>query len=76
MQLCERGLGAGLVDLDAPASGYLRAYVLVPAKAGHRPATVRHLLTHTAGLPQLVHPWRAVRPVLGQTVGTGSGYRR
>ena len=52
MQLWEQGL----VDLDAPANDYLRAYRLVPAKPGWRPATVRHLLTHTAGLPEVVHP--------------------
>jgi CubicO group peptidase (beta-lactamase class C family) len=47
LQLWEQGL----VDLDVPADDYLRAYRLVPAKAAHRPATVRQLLTHTAGLP-------------------------
>ena len=36
MQLWEEGL----VDLDAPANDYLRAFRLVPAKAGFRPATV------------------------------------
>jgi CubicO group peptidase (beta-lactamase class C family) len=46
MQLQEQGL----VDLDAPASDYLRAYRLIPAKASFRPATLRHLLTHTAGV--------------------------
>lgn len=46
MQLRERGL----VDLDAPANDYLRAFQLVPASADFRPATVRHLLTHTAGV--------------------------
>ena len=51
MQLWEEGL----VDLDAPANDYLRAYKLVPAKAGFPPATVRHLLTHTAGIPEVVH---------------------
>ncbi len=51
----------GLIDLDAPAQNYLRAYRLIPAKRGFRPATVRHLLTHTAGIPQMVHPWQAVR---------------
>jgi CubicO group peptidase (beta-lactamase class C family) len=40
----------GLVDLDAPASDYLRSFRLVPAKASFRPATMRHLLTHTAGV--------------------------
>ena len=44
VQLCERGL----VDLDAPANDYLRAFQLVPASAGFGPATVRHLLTHTS----------------------------
>src|SRR5512133_4003942 len=34
MQLCEQGL----VDLDAPANEYLRAFRLVPAKARFRPA--------------------------------------
>jgi Beta-lactamase len=32
---------------------------------------VRQLLTHTAGLPQLVHPWRAFKPILGETVRFG-----
>ncbi len=49
MQLWE----GGLVDLDAPANDYLRAYKLVPAEAGFRPATPRHLLTHTAGIPDV-----------------------
>jgi CubicO group peptidase (beta-lactamase class C family) len=67
LQLCERGL----IDLDAPAGGYLRAYRLIPARPGHRPPTVRQLLTHTAGLPQLVYPARAFQPVLGETVAYG-----
>jgi CubicO group peptidase (beta-lactamase class C family) len=46
MQLCEQGL----VDLDAPANDYLRAFQLVPMSAGFGPATVRHPLTHTAGV--------------------------
>src|SRR4051812_22474951 len=52
MQLWEQGL----VDLDAPAHDYLRAYSLVPAEAGFRPATVRHLLTHTAGVRAVRRP--------------------
>ena len=40
MQLCEQGL----LDLDAPANDYLRAFHLVPASAGFGPATVSHLL--------------------------------
>jgi len=67
MQLVQQGL----VDLDAPAGDSLRAYALVPAKTGHRPATVRHLLTHTAGLPEMVYPSRAYKPILGETVTFG-----
>jgi CubicO group peptidase (beta-lactamase class C family) len=67
LQLWEQGL----VDLDVSANDYLRAYRLIPAKAAHRPATLRQLLTHTAGLPQLVYPSRAFRPILGETVEFG-----
>ena len=68
MQLWERGL----VDLDAPANRYLRAYRLVPARAGFRPATVRHLLTHTAGIREVLHPSGLLRPRdLGETVPLG-----
>jgi CubicO group peptidase (beta-lactamase class C family) len=49
MQLCEQGR----VDLDAPANDYLSAYQLIPAEADWRPATLRHLLTHTAGIPEV-----------------------
>ena len=48
MQLWEQGL----VDLDQPANDYLRAFELVPSKPAWRPATLRHLLTHTAGVPE------------------------
>ncbi len=67
MQLWEQGL----IDLDAPANDYLRAYRLMPAKATHRPVTARHLLTHTSGLPQLVYWSRAFKPILGETVKFG-----
>jgi Beta-lactamase len=56
MQLWEQGL----VELGAPANDYLRAYRLVPAQASWRPATLRHLLTHTAGVPEWLHPSRMV----------------
>jgi CubicO group peptidase (beta-lactamase class C family) len=56
MQLWEQGL----INLDGPANDYLRAFQLVPAKAGWRPATVRHLLTHTAGVPEWLHPLRMI----------------
>ena len=53
MQLEEEGL----IELDAPANAYLRSYRLTPAKADWRPATVRHLLTHTAGSVRFyIHP--------------------
>ena len=63
MQLWEQGL----VDLDAPANDYLRSVRLVPAKASFRPATVRHLLTHTAG----VGYWRRLSDLLRPGVGSG-----
>ena len=67
MQLFEQGL----VDLDAPANDYLRGYRLIPAKTTHRPATLRHLLTHTAGLPEVVYPSRILQPVFGEMVKVG-----
>ena len=67
MQLQERGL----VDLDAPARDYLRAYRLIPARPGFRPATLRHLLTHTAGVRAVRGPSDLLRPVLGW--GTRAG---
>jgi CubicO group peptidase (beta-lactamase class C family) len=67
MQLREQRL----LDLDAPASDYLRAYKLVPAKTTHRPATVRHLLTYTAGLPQVVYLSRAFKPTAGEMAAFG-----
>ena len=62
MQLCEQGL----VDLDAPANDYLRAFRLVPAKPSFRP-TLRHLLTHTAGIGY----WRRLSDLLQPGVGSG-----
>ena len=67
LQLWEQGL----VDLDAPANDYLRAYRLVPAKASFRPATVRQLLTHTAGIGEVLHPTGLLRPFFGETVKAG-----
>jgi hypothetical protein len=64
MQLWERGL----VDLDAAANDYLRAYRLVPAKAGFRPATMRHLLTHTAGIPEVVRVSDLLHPGWGPQI--------
>lgn len=67
MQLCEQGR----IDLDAPASAYLRAYRLVPVKASFRPATVRQLLTHTAGIREVAHPSGVLRPDFGESFGEG-----
>jgi CubicO group peptidase (beta-lactamase class C family) len=67
MQLSEQYL----VDLDAPANEYLRAYKLTPADNTHRPATLRHLLTYTAGLPQCAYLSRAFKPILGEMVKFG-----
>ena len=61
MQLWEQGL----VDLDAPASDYLRDYRLIPARPSFRPATLRHLLTHTAGVRAVRKPSDLLRPALG-----------
>jgi CubicO group peptidase (beta-lactamase class C family) len=63
--------GQGLVDLDAPANHYLRGYRLIPADPDWRPATVRHLLTHTAGIREVLHPSGVVRPLFGETVKAG-----
>jgi CubicO group peptidase (beta-lactamase class C family) len=67
MQLWEQGL----LDLDATADRYLRRYRLVPARAGLRPPTVRHLLTHTAGIGEVAHPSRMFGRLFGETVKPG-----
>jgi CubicO group peptidase (beta-lactamase class C family) len=62
MQLWERGL----VDLDVPVGQYLRAFrVLAPP--GVPQPTVRQLLTHTGGMPEVASPWRALRPDFGES---------
>jgi CubicO group peptidase (beta-lactamase class C family) len=65
MQLWERGL----VDLDAPANDYLCAYKLVAAGSGFRPATMRQLLTHTAGIPEVAHAADLLHPGWGPFEG-------
>lgn len=67
MQLWERGL----VDLDAPAGDYLRAYRLIPSDPGWPPVTVRHLLTHTSGIGEEVIRSRALRRDFGESVPEG-----
>jgi len=67
LQLWEQGS----IDLDAPANAYLRAYRLVPDDPSWRPATVRHLLTHTAGIPEVVPARGALMPDFGESVKVG-----
>lgn len=67
MQLWEQEL----IDLDAPANVYLRAFRLIPAEPSFRPATVRHLLTHTAGIPEVVRASDLIRPDWGDSVRSG-----
>ena len=62
MQLSEQGL----VDLDALANDYLHTFRLVPAEESFRP-TVRHLLTHTAGIGY----WRRLSDLLQPGLGAG-----
>jgi Beta-lactamase len=62
LQLSEQGM----VDLDAPANDYLRAFELIPAKESFRP-TVQHLLTHTAG----VGYWRRLADPVQPWIGAG-----
>jgi CubicO group peptidase (beta-lactamase class C family) len=65
MQLHEQGL----IDLDAPANDYLHAYRLVPARARLRPPSVRHFLTHTAGIPEARHVSDLLHPEAGPFEG-------
>jgi CubicO group peptidase (beta-lactamase class C family) len=70
MQLWEQEL----LDLDAPANNYLRAYQLIPANPAFRPATVRHLLTHTAGIGELRDFSDLLRPKGGLAVKVGGAF--
>jgi CubicO group peptidase (beta-lactamase class C family) len=67
MQLVEQGR----VGLDAPATQYLRSYRLVGPRPDSTAPTVRQLLTHTGGLPELAHASGAVRPDFGESVPLG-----
>jgi Beta-lactamase class C and other penicillin binding proteins len=68
MQLWERGR----VDLDAPANEYLRTFRLRLMRPDLQPATLRHLLTHTAG----VGYWRRLSDLLHPASGAGVEARR
>ena len=67
MQLVERGW----LDLDAPVADHLRTFRLVAADPRWRPATLRHLLTHTAGIGEVRRPGDLLRPVFGEMVRPG-----
>lgn len=67
MQLTERGM----VDLDTPANDVLRSLRLTPVRPGLGPVTLRHLLTHTAGLGELAQPTGFLRPDFGESVPAG-----
>lgn len=67
MQLWEQGR----IDLDAPAGEYLRAYRLIPARPSFPPVTVRHLLTHTSGIPEVIRPGRSLRYAFGESYELG-----
>jgi CubicO group peptidase (beta-lactamase class C family) len=55
---------AGRFGLDDPVNDHLKDLELV-GRPGWRPATIRHLLTHTAGIGELAS-WRDLRrPMLG-----------
>jgi len=67
MQLVEQGR----VALDAPATDYLRAYRLVGPRPDSPPPSVRQLLTHTAGMPELAHVRGALSADFGESVPLG-----
>lgn len=64
MQLWEQGL----VDLDEAVERYLRAFRLVPVRPGLGHVTLRHLLTHTAGIGYWPRPLDLLRPAVGSGV--------
>jgi len=67
LQLVEQGL----VGLDEPANAYLRSVQLLHKGEGWRPATVRHLLTHTAGIGEEVTRSALFRPDFGESIAAG-----
>lgn len=67
MQLWEEGK----VELDAPANDYLRSLHLTASKPGMGQPTVKHLLTHTAGLGEVAHLSGILRPDFGESVEVG-----
>lgn len=54
----------GVVALDEPVDRYLGTFGLVPAHGRFRPVTLRHLLTHTAGVRAVRSAGDLLRPTL------------
>ena len=63
MQLYEQGL----IDLDAPANSYLKAFQLVSGRRDFAQPTIRHLMTHTSGIPEMVRPSRMLGYLFGES---------
>jgi CubicO group peptidase (beta-lactamase class C family) len=68
MQLVEEGR----VELDAAANDYLQSFRLIPSRGTTAQATVRHLLTHTAGVPEVLRPGDLLRPDWGDSIPLGA----
>ncbi|MCU1427727.1 MAG: serine hydrolase [Actinomycetia bacterium] len=69
-----RQIEAGRISLDDPVNDHLPDLVL-EARPGWRPATIRHLLTHTAGIGEL-SAWRDLAtPMFGLAVPVGADPR-
>lgn len=68
LQLVEQGV----LGLDDPVSEHLASYRLTGARPGLAPPTIRHLLTHTAGLGELAHARGVVAPDFGESVPAGT----
>lgn len=67
LQLVEQGV----IELDTAAAKCLRAYRLVPSRASFGPVTIRQLLTHTAGIPEVRHAADVIKPLFGELVPFG-----
>jgi CubicO group peptidase (beta-lactamase class C family) len=63
----------GLIGLDDPVDAHLRAFRLT-GPGGERAVTVRHLLTHTSGLPEVLSLPHALRPDFGESVPPGARF--
>ncbi|HEY6878407.1 MAG TPA: serine hydrolase domain-containing protein, partial [Polyangiales bacterium] len=59
--LIASAISEGKLSLDDPLSKYLPQGTVVPSFAG-QPITLKHLVTHTAGLPSLPSRWMPADP--------------